>query len=140
MDIIFLQSCLRRRKGSAMLFAGKLVEKMTDKSIRKEFESALLKIKAVLNESEKDHLEKLAFAYRSYAVPSARKSFSQSLFDRPFKKLPVDKEVLKIEYSTNYTEEITWREVEPIGLFFYSNAWHLIAWCRLRSGYRDFPD
>src|SRR5690606_17631832 len=34
--------------------------------------------------------------------------------------------------------ELTTREVEPIGLFFYSNAWHLIAWCRLRSGYRDF--
>src|SRR6187551_425409 len=43
-----------QEEGSAMLFAGKLVEKMTDKSIRKEFESALLKIKAVLNESEKD--------------------------------------------------------------------------------------
>ncbi|HZB12127.1 MAG TPA: HTH domain-containing protein, partial [Chryseolinea sp.] len=34
-----------QEEGSAMLFAGKLVEKMTDKSIRKEFESALLKIK-----------------------------------------------------------------------------------------------
>jgi predicted DNA-binding transcriptional regulator YafY len=28
--------------------------------------------------------------------------------------------------------------VEPIGLLYYSSAWHLIAWCRLRKGYRDF--
>ena len=30
------------------------------------------------------------------------------------------------------------RDVEPIGLFYYSTAWHLIAWCRLRNGFRDF--
>jgi predicted DNA-binding transcriptional regulator YafY len=53
-------------------------------------------------------------------------------------KAAVDKEVLRMEYSSNYAEELTSRDVEPIGLFYYSNAWHLIAWCRLRSGYRDF--
>jgi predicted DNA-binding transcriptional regulator YafY len=30
------------------------------------------------------------------------------------------------------------RQVEPIGLLFYSNIWHLIGWCRLRKDYRDF--
>ena len=120
-----------------MLFAGKLVEKMTDKSIRKEFESALLKIKAVLNESEKDHLENLHSHIEVMRAPQAENPFPNH-FLTTIQKAAVDKEVLKIEYSTNYSEEITWREVEPIGLFFYSNAWHLIAWCRLRSGYRDF--
>lgn len=32
----------------------------------------------------------------------------------------------------------TTRLVEPIGLFYYSWHWHLIGWCRLREGYRDF--
>ncbi len=126
-----------QEEGSAMLFAGKLVEKMTDHSIRKAFESALLKIKAVLNESEKDHLENL----QSYI--EVRKAWQDETrfanhFLTSIQKAAVDKEVIRIEYSSNYADEITWREVEPIGLFFYSNAWHLIAWCRLRSGYRDF--
>ena len=50
-------------EASAMLLAGKLVEKMSDKSVRTAFESALLKIKAVLNDSGKDHLEDLQVAY-----------------------------------------------------------------------------
>ena len=126
-----------QEEGSAMLFAGKLVEKMTDKSIRKEFESALLKIKAVLNESEKDHLENLHAHIEVMRSPQPENPFPNH-FLTTIQKAAVDKEVLKIEYSTNYSEEITWRDVEPIGLFYYSNAWHLIAWCRLRSGYRDF--
>ncbi|MEM7378930.1 MAG: YafY family protein [Pseudomonadota bacterium] len=30
------------------------------------------------------------------------------------------------------------RAVEPIGVCHYSQHWHLIAWCRRRSAYRDF--
>src|SRR4051812_30453187 len=48
-----------QQEASAMLTAGKLVEKMTDDSIRKAYESALFKIRSVLNDSEKDHLENL---------------------------------------------------------------------------------
>jgi len=126
-----------QEEGSAMLFAGKLVEKMTDNSIRKAFESALIKIKAVLNESEKDHLESLQSHIEVRKMPQDEQPFPNH-FLTSLQKAAVEKEVVRIEYSTNYTEEVTWREVEPIGLFFYGNAWHLIAWCRLRSGYRDF--
>jgi predicted DNA-binding transcriptional regulator YafY len=45
--------------------------------------------------------------------------------------------VLIIDYSNN-KEEVTKREVEPIGIFYYSMTWHLIGWCRLRNDYRDF--
>lgn len=126
-----------QEEGSAMLFAGKLVEKMTDKSISKEFDSALMKIKAVLNDSERDHLENLHAHVEVRNMPHDQPPFPNH-FLTAIQKAAVDKEVLRIEYASNYSEEVTIREVEPIGLFFYSNAWHLIAWCRLRSGYRDF--
>lgn len=126
-----------QEEGSAMLFAGKLVEKMTDNSIRKEFESALSKIKAVLNTSEKDHLESLHAYVEVKNMPHDQPPFPNH-FLTAIQKAAVDKEVVRIEYASNYTDEVTLREVEPIGLFYYSNAWHLIAWCRLRSGYRDF--
>src|SRR6186713_3638860 len=44
-------------EASAMLLAGKLVDKMADKSVRNAFESSLQKIKSVLNEAERDHME-----------------------------------------------------------------------------------
>src|ERR1041385_3428536 len=48
-----------QEEASSLLLAGKLVEKMTDQSILKAIESALHKIKSVLHEKEKDHLENL---------------------------------------------------------------------------------
>ncbi|MEJ0055804.1 MAG: hypothetical protein WDN75_09225 [Bacteroidota bacterium] len=48
-----------QEEASSMLLAGKLVEKMSDQSVRKAFESALLKIKCVLNDTEKGNLEVL---------------------------------------------------------------------------------
>jgi predicted DNA-binding transcriptional regulator YafY len=126
-----------QEEGSAMLFAGKLVEKMTDKSIRKAFESSLLKIKAVLNDAEKDHLENLQAHVEVLRTPQPEQPFPNH-FLTSIQKAAVDKDVLRIEYSSSSADEVTLREVEPLGLFYYSNAWHLIGWCRLRSGYRDF--
>jgi predicted DNA-binding transcriptional regulator YafY len=43
-----------------------------------------------------------------------------------------------MEYMARYRDELTQRVVEPIGLYYYGSAWHLIAWCRVRNDYRDF--
>lgn len=126
-------------EASSMIMAGKFVEKMTDKSVRKAFESAMFKIKAVMSESEKDHLDLLQSHIEVYVSP--RSAQNQGEFPDHFmteiQRAVVQKQVLKIDYISN-TEEPTSREVEPIGLFYYSSAWHLIAYCRLRNGYRDF--
>ena len=125
-----------QEEASAMLMAGKLVEKMTDVSVKKAFESALLKIKSVLNDSEKDYLETL-----QSAVEVGRMQMPESEFPNNFltdiQKALVNKQVLVIEYHSTQ-EQLTKREVEPIGIQYYSGNWHLIGWCRLRSGYRDF--
>ncbi len=127
-----------QEEASAMMMAGKLVEKMTDESVRKAFESALLKIKSVLNDSEKDHLEMLQ-SYVSVAVrmPGSEAAQFPNNFLTEIQKALVNKEVVEIEYqSTN--DEYSRREIEPIGIQYYSSNWHLIGWCRLREGYRDF--
>ncbi len=126
-------------EAGAMLLAGKFVEKMSDKSVRKAFESAMFKIKAVMSETEKDHLDHLQSHIEVYVSP--RSAQNQGEFPDHFiteiQRAVVQKKVLKLDYISNQ-EELTQREVEPIGLFYYSAAWHLIAWCRLRNGYRDF--
>lgn len=126
-----------QNEASALMLAGKLVEKMTDKSIRDSFESALLKIKSVLHDAEKDHLENLQSHIEVWKMPKQENEFPDH-FLTDIQHAVVQKEVTRIEYFSGYNEEHTTREVEPIGLFYYGAAWHLIAWCRLRNGYRDF--
>ena len=49
----------------------------------------------------------------------------------------VNKNILHLAYQ-NINGEQSSRQVEPIGLTFYSLNWHMIAWCHLRQEYRDF--
>jgi predicted DNA-binding transcriptional regulator YafY len=127
-------------EASAMMLAGKLVEKLTDKSVKTSFDSALHKIKAVLNESEKDHLESLQNLVQVLERPRNEEKPADTFPDNfltTIQRAVVKKQVLLIEY-TNNKQELTSRELEPIGIFYYGSAWHLIAWCRLRNDYRDF--
>jgi len=126
-----------QEEASALLTAGKLVEKMTDHSIRKAYESALLKIKAVLNSSEKDHLENLQSSIAVFRTPDHQQDFpNQYMAD--IQKAISKRNLLELSYLSAGKQEHTTRFVEPIGVVYYSRGWHLIAWCRLRSGYRDF--
>lgn len=125
-----------QEEASAMLTAGKLVEKMTDDSIRKAYESALLKIKSVLNDSEKDHLENLQSSIQVWRLPDQPTEYPNE-FMADVTKAVSHKHVLHMEYCSK-TQEHTTRDVEPIGIVHYTGRWHMIAWCRLRNGYRDF--
>ena len=130
--VMFTQS-----EASALMVAAKLVEKMTDKSVRAEFASALNKIRAVLNDREKDHLESLQQHVEVWQQAKPESAFPDR-FLTDIQRAVVAKEVLHMDYFPGYNDQLTVREVEPIGLFYYGEAWHLIAWCRLRGGYRDF--
>lgn len=126
-----------QEEAGAMMMAGKLVEKLTDQSVQKAFEGALIKIKAVLNEAQKDHLENLQ-DHIEVMMPRIALPASSGNFLTDIQKAVATKQVIRLDYYSNHQSELTTREVEPIGLFYYSAAWHLIAWCRLRDGFRDF--
>jgi predicted DNA-binding transcriptional regulator YafY len=127
-------------EASALLLAGKLVDKMADKSVRAAFSSSLHKIKSVLNEAEKDHLENLdahvEVFLRSRYEHRDREEFPDH-FLTSIQRAIAKREVLQLDYS-NAENESTVREVEPVGIYYYSLSWHLIGWCRLRNDYRTF--
>lgn len=126
-----------KEEASALLFGEKLVEKMSDDQMRAEFCSALFKIKAILNPEEKDRLEKLHNQISVLSYTSSNENFNR-LFLSEIQQALVSKQVLEIDYQAGYGAPATKRVVEPIGLCNYSRRWHLFAWCRLRSEYRDF--
>lgn len=126
-----------RNEASALVLAGKMVEKMTDKSVRQEFESALSKIQAVMQDTEKEHLEALQSHIEVWQPLRNAQGFPDDYLTT-IQKAAVEKDILKLQYFSSYSNELNHREVEPIGLYYYGDAWHLIAWCRLRNSYRDF--
>ncbi len=126
-----------QEEASAMMMAGKLVERMTDQSVRVAFDNALHKIKSVLNTAQKDYLESLQ-DHIEVLKPKMNLPTQSGNFLTDLQKALAIKQVIELHYFSNTQSELTLREVEPIGLFYYSAAWHLIAWCRLRNGFRDF--
>lgn len=126
-------------EANSMMLAGKLVEKIADKSVRIAFDSALYKIKSVLNDTDKDSLETLDSNMEVYF--RGRKDGQDESFPNHFmteiQRAVAQKRVVKIDYCSS-SGEVSSRLVEPAGIFYYSLAWHLIGWCRLRNGYRDF--
>src|SRR5712671_5222842 len=127
-------------EASALFMGGKLVDHLTDASLRKQMESALLKIRSVLPRDRQDYLDRLersteVVAHGHAPAPIPRLS-SQSLI--PIQRGLAEQRVLGLDYQGIQRGEMTRRDVEPLGLVYYSDNWHLIAYCRLRRDVRDF--
>lgn len=99
--------------------------------------AALLKIEAVLP----PELRERAAHTRIYAPVWRGKQSSEfaGLIDRLHQAI-AQSQVLQLEYRDEAGRSSS-REIEPLCLAFWGGAWTLGAWCRLRSGFRNFrPD
>jgi predicted DNA-binding transcriptional regulator YafY len=126
-----------REEATAFLTAEKFVEKLTDTSTTNNYKSAMYKIKAILKTAEKNLLEDIDSnieVLRSHArLAVDNKDHIQTLLNSI-----AQKKILTIDYFANHSQEHTKRNIEPIGIFYKDNYWHLIAFCLLRDAYRDF--
>ena len=50
----------------------------------------------------------------------------------------VNDQVVALRYHSYSPDQVTERRVEPYSLVHYGQDWHLVAYCRLREGMRDF--
>ncbi|MCK6691213.1 MAG: YafY family transcriptional regulator [Thermoanaerobaculia bacterium] len=124
-------------EAGALSLAEPLVLRFADKSIQRHYASALAKIKAVLGRLQRENME-LAQAQAAHFVPDQYAHLMPSTdYLTPLQNAIAQKKIVRLEYL-NVQEEHSVREVEPIGLTFYSLNWHLVGWCHLRHGYRDF--
>ena len=126
-----------QEEASALLMGAKLAQQLTDASVKKYYDAALFKIKAILRSSDKDYVDQLTDHIEVLQSPLPA-DHSSNQYLAAIQKAIVDKKIIFIRYQPNSHEEITERQVEPIGLVYYSLNWHMIGWCRLRNGYRDF--
>jgi len=117
--------------------AEKLMQHYLDKEISRYFSDALLKMKAVLRYSDKEHLADI----ENKVLINKRKDFLNKnvpsalaiLFEGIAKKKQV-----KLQYKSVESKEVKARCIEPIGIFQEGDFWYFMAFCHLRNEVRQF--
>jgi predicted DNA-binding transcriptional regulator YafY len=121
-------------EANALILLNTLASKFTDNSIIKHSHNALTKIKAALRYTDKDKANDIAAQINVY-LPESEKNETPWL--SAIQNAIIAKTVVQITYTDNEGKQSR-REIEPIGLIFYTHQWHLYAWCRSKKSYRDF--
>ncbi|MCB0668592.1 MAG: YafY family transcriptional regulator [Saprospiraceae bacterium] len=127
-----------REEAMALLVAEKIVTTLTDHHNSQQIESAMFKIKSVLRSSEKEALEDLN---ENIAIRSPRNNSFKDTDQNILQSLLTgitDQQVIHLKYSTILKQEISERNVEPVGVYYSNEHWYLIAYCQLRQAYRTF--
>lgn len=124
-------------EASALLLGGKFIPHMADKKVEYAFQEALMKVKAVMRTDQRESLEKLENSVKVYSG-LVKAKVHDSIYLQDIQNALVAQQVIEIEYFSFYKQEKLKRFIEPVGLLHYAGNWHLIAYCRLRSEYRDF--
>ena len=121
-------------EANALILMASLSEKFADRSIDNHCQNAILKLKTILECSQKEKANHFSSNISVWSTPD---QISDKKYISKIQRAIVNKRILEIEYTNNNNRSSS-RQVEPIGLSFYSNQWHLIAWCWKRTEYRDF--
>lgn len=125
---------ITEEEANALIISEKLILNQGDKSLIKDFNSLLLKIKSTLKNFEKENISKL----ENRIEPSTKIDKNKSNWLSKIQKSITNANVIQIEYFSIYKEESTKRNIEPLAIYFTENAWVLVAFCRLRNEEREF--
>jgi len=119
-------------EANALVLVASLAERFGDMSIAKHSNNALQKIRAILRAHDKEHAEKMSTKIK--VINPDQKCLE---YLAPLQKSINESTMVEIEY-TDAQQKKSKREIEPIGMIYYTDQWHLIAWCWKRNDYRDF--
>ncbi len=124
------------KQANALILAEQLVLKNKDASFVQDYSEAIDKIKSVLRYSVKDKANLLTERTQYHKVLHQERS-SHNLSD--LQNALTNFNLVRIHYI-NKEGTATERLIEPFAILSAEN-WYLIAWCRLRKGFRFFrPD
>jgi len=111
----------------------KILNYHTEDSLQQNYESALLKIKAVLSLKDKDKLEFLNSRI-GFQKPWAPASLHLDTIQHAI----TESEKLKIKYLSGVEGQLTERTIQPCAVYFSGAVWTTIAFCELRQEIREF--
>lgn len=125
-------------EASALLTALKLMQHMTDETSARHYNAALDKIRAVLRHAEKDHVAEIDNHVAVVAHPTfVHKPPTELHLSKILKALSAGVAV-RFSYTSIGKGENLQRTAEPVGIYRQGSHWYLVAYCCLRSDYRNF--
>ena len=127
-----------RDEAAALLIGAKIIQNHVDEETVGEYQRAIDKVRSVLDASDRHYLDVIDKDIMVHLPRVAALSANADKWLRDCRTALSSMQSLQIDYAARPDIGKTTREVEPVGLYFYSHHWHLIAWCRLREDYRDF--
>ncbi len=120
---------------NALITAEKIIAKTENKSLIKNYENALLKIKSTFQSNMQTKSELLD---AKMLVLSSSKKTNESNSLSSVQLAMTNFYTLSIKYQKVHTGEVSEREIEPAAIYSYDEVWIVIAWCHLRNDYRSF--
>jgi len=127
---------LTDNEARALITAEQMLLNNADSSLSRDYEAAITKIKAILQQETKEKVELLA---NRIAISPAIVRHPESSSLTSIQNALTSFQVLEITYQSKQDGKVTKRQVEPFALYFSLNeSWLLIAYCRLRKDFRMF--
>ncbi len=116
----------------ALILGSRIVQSWADPDLASAAHSALIKIEAVLPEPLRANVTESAL-FASRTLPDTAMTSNLAVARRAMQ----DHFKLSFRY-TRPKGETTERTVHPLGLFYWGQAWTLVAWCEMRDDFRNF--
>lgn len=126
-----------REEASSFIAAEKLMQKFTDAELGNHYASAMYKLKAVLQGSDKDWVSTIE---SSVVMQTSGKTINEKAPNSLaflFKSI-AEKTQIVMGYEAIEADGITERVIEPVGVFHDHNNWYFLGYCHLRKDYRQF--
>lgn len=101
---------------------------------REAVRAASAKVEAVLTPETRREVERM----RKRIRVSTGMKVAPSPWMPLLQQAVANEQVVQLRYHSYSPDRTTERKVEPYQLVFYSDDWHLVGYCRLREGMRDF--
>lgn len=127
-----------KEEALSFVAAEKISEKFLDKEIGKQFNSAMIKIKAVLKSHDQDLLTNVEdqIVMRKQNVPIFLDKVS-SVLSNTLEAIAHKKQI-QIVYQGIKDDNGKVRTLEPIGVVHETGFWYIIAYCISRKDFRQF--
>ena len=116
----------------ALVAGARMVRAFGGVDMARAAEEALVKIGAVLPDSEKARLARTEIHMPDWVVGDAERK-SIDVLERSVEA----RHILSIDYSDEAGNTSS-RDIRPLGLWFWGKVWTLVAWCELREDFRAF--
>ncbi len=119
----------------ALVVGARMVDAWGDASLARHARNVLRKAETVLPDGLKERLRSVGIYAPNYFIPT---TLTDNL--EPARRAVATRRKMHFHYEDR-EGVATDRVVQPLGLYFWGTAWTLVAWCELRSDFRNFrPD